>query len=129
MTKSTHYNESHQQVLLALFAQADTPQSLLEISTSLGWSDSMTKRYVAALLGADLIELVRFRSRGQRSLYGPTGIGRSVANGQSRSWAARAGTGVPPPTFTTAGSVYQPDQRSYYRNDGNTHIDSYGVRC
>jgi len=35
---------------------------------------------------------------------------------------------VPPPTFTTEGT-YELPKRVYYRNNGNCHIASYGVRC
>lgn len=36
---------------------------------------------------------------------------------------------VPPPTFNTAGTFYEPPPRSYYRNEGNKHIASAGVGC
>lgn len=36
---------------------------------------------------------------------------------------------VPPPTYNTFGTSYAPPPRSYYRNAGNKHIASVGVRC
>ena len=36
---------------------------------------------------------------------------------------------APPPTFNTKGSSYTPPANVFYRNNGNTHIPSLGVRC
>lgn len=36
---------------------------------------------------------------------------------------------APPPTFNTKGSSYTPPANVFYRNNGNKHIPSLGVRC
>jgi len=36
---------------------------------------------------------------------------------------------VPPATFNTKGTEYKPTTQAYYRNSGNRHIASAGVRC
>lgn len=67
------------------------------------------------------IVLLRITTLGKRHL---TAYMRAIEQAQATRPAI-----VPPPTYNTAGTDYVPSTTGYYRNSGNKHIKSVGVRC
>lgn len=58
-----------------------------------------------------------------------TMVGARALGAYQDEQEAKAVVKVPPAAFNTKGTEYKPTTQAYYRNSGNRHIASAGVRC
>lgn len=124
--------------LLDLMRDALGPLSRRELLAGAHMSRTMMKRHLLKLQGAGLLDVTLAvhqadapgDKRGNKAyLYSITRTGSRALARHKRLIKLAAQEIVPPPTYNTAGTFYEPPPRSYYRNEGNKHIASAGVRC
>lgn len=129
MTGSSFVTLTPQQaaVLDALRDQGTCTLKDLKAATCLG--QTYLQRTHHELLGLELLTSDYDRSTLQPMTLTITRTGSRALARHKRQIELAALEIVPPPTYNTAGTTFTPPPRSYYRNAGNAHIASHGVRC
>jgi hypothetical protein len=124
--------------LLDLMRDALGPLSRRELLAGAHMSRTMMGRHLLELQGAGLLDVTLAvhqadapgDKRGNKAyLYSITRTGSRALARHKRQFEEAGRDVVPPPTFNTAGTTFEPTHRSYYRNAGNKHIASAGVGC
>lgn len=103
--------------------------TLKELKALTGLGQTYLQRAHHELLALELLTSDFDRSTLQPMTLTITRTGSRALARHKRQIELAAQDIVPPPTYNTAGTFYEPPPRSYYRNEGNTHIASRGVGC
>ena len=105
------------------------PCTLKELKALTGLGQTYLQRAHHELLGLELLTSDYDRTKLVAGTLTITRTGSRALGRHKREAELATLQIVPPPTYNTIGTNYEPPPRSYYRNTGNAHIASRGVGC
>ena len=122
-----------QALILQVLRAADSTGGLtrLEIEQAVQMSHSFVTLRLKGLQEQLLVCGCAPRAGSQATVWGITPAGRRAywTYRHKMELAATKALAAPALTYNTRGQAYVPPTNVYYRNAGNTHIASQGVRC
>lgn len=118
-----------QAVMLDHMRAALGPVTFAALHRVTGLTRTLANRHLDVLRERELVDLIRAGKSHKPALWAISRTGSRALARHKRQAEQAALEIVPPPTYNTIGTFYEPPPRSYYRNEGNKHIASRGVSC